>query len=575
MAAYSVLRIDLSHSQTPAISNTGVALLQLTETPGPLLSLSGSRRKSNLQASIFTTPAPNTDRDTTQPQAQLAECLAVASEWAPTPYLKVRPVSLWQLLCSTGDSFSKVIMALTSDLLATPLLTSHSPSEAFLGLPIPPISLDEDDLTSLVEDLPETPSPCVRRESRRVNKNRRKTPNYRFIKELERRNRSPEFAAILRNLGGPPPDGESARPGSDALESRSHDDTESQRLEQQTSALELSSPEDSQTDDSTEIPSFTPNRHTLPEIFRDMRDAYILFDRLDESPFFKIGKSTDTKKRTVTHLQKCQLRTWASRARPATPIRMPTRLERLVQAELQNLNYVPDCHCTVNHSEYFWGRKDVGLESLDFWCRWLQHNEPYDCDGRLKGFWTDRLELFQGNVDKYFRCDSLVCAVRNEDTPACRDCLRAGWKKWTEPTPEDELDYACRANIPWRQGQHLIKRFSRFGFVNTFTLVSFANVIGLLLSICKWLSEPNVYLSLIPLRLMAFWLEPKTQLPESVVRFVLSFADTVLLVVCVYARFQHRDGSVDGRGSPRRPPKRAKRSSVGEARQGDVRELEL
>lgn len=455
-------------------------------------------------------------------------------------------------------------MDLGSDLVATPLLSSHS-SEALLGLSIPPISLDE--------DLPETPSPCVRRESRRVKKVR-KTPNHGPIKEMERKNRSPVFAAILRNSSGSSPDGESAEAGHGLDEARSHD-ADDQTLDQQTSApAEASNSESPQTGDSAEpLPSFTPNRHTLLEIFCDMRDVmtapyddkrgqvYILYDLQEESPFFKIGKSTDTKKRTVTHLQKCQLKTWASRARPATPIRMPMRLERLVQAELQNLNYVPDCHCTVNHIEYFWGRKEIGLESLDFWCQWLQRHEPYDCDGQLKGFWTDRLEVFQGNIDRYFRCGSFSCAEQGEDTPACRYCLRAGWKKWSKPTPEDELDYACRANIPLKQIQQGIQWLNRFGFVKTSSLVSFANAIGLLLSICRWLSDPSVYLSLIPLRLMVFWFKP-TQLPESVIRFFLSFVDTVLLVVCVYARFQHRDGPVEGKGSPR-SVKRGKRRSVG------------
>ncbi|OJJ62981.1 hypothetical protein ASPSYDRAFT_143406 [Aspergillus sydowii CBS 593.65] len=466
-------------------------------------------------------------------------------------------------------------MASTSDNLATPLLVGQSPSEVLLGSSISPISLDDED------GLPETPSPCVRRESKRVEKNRRKTPNDRFIKDLERKNQSPEFAAILRNISGSSPDGESAESGSDGLdEARSHDDTDNQKHDQQIPpSAESSSPED---DSAEPLPSLTPNRNTLQEIFRDMRDVmassydekpgqvYILFDRLDESPFFKIGKSTDTRKRTVTHLQKCQLKTWASRARPATPIRMPMRLERLVQAELQNLNYVPDCHCTVSHTEYFWGRKETGFESLDFWCQWLQRHEPYDCDGQLKGFWADRLEIFQADLGKYFRCDSPSCAVQDEDTPSCRDCLRAGWKKWTEPTPEDELDYACRANVPFKPVQKTIQLLSRVGFVRSSTLVSFAGLIGMLLSMCKWLSDPSVYLSLIPLRLLAFWFEPKSQLPESVIRFFLSFADAVLLVVCVYARFQHRDGSVGGKGGQRRSPKRIKRSSVGEARQGDA-----
>jgi hypothetical protein len=236
-----------------------------------------------------------------------------------------------------------------------------------------------------------------------------------------------------------------------------------------------------------------------------------------------------------------------------------------VQTELQNLNYVPDCHCTVNHIEYFWGRKEIGLESLDFWCRWLLQHDPYDCDGQLKGFWADRLEVFQGSIDKYFRCDSPSCAIQDEDTPSCRDCLRAGWRKWTEPTQEDELGFVCGANIPSKRVQQGIQRFSRFGLVKTSRLVSFVSGIGLLLSICRWLSDPSVYLSLIPLRLMVLWLKP-TQLPESVMRICLSFADTVLLVVCVYARFQHRDGSV-GKGSPR-PAKRGKRRSVGEAQGG-------
>ncbi|KAL4914555.1 hypothetical protein BDW62DRAFT_139001 [Aspergillus aurantiobrunneus] len=507
-------------------------------------------------------------------------------------------------------------MASATDLLSTPFLSGRASPEALLELPLTPIALDEGDRTSSEkseERLSESPSPCARkaarRVARRVKKPARQTPKNQTIQEFIRRNESSDFTALLRGLADSSPDenrnppdssvGQVCRPAG-AIQGRpgpdQPDDTNNeQEYEQQ--ALETHEPDASASpqapsEDQPPSPRFTPNRHTTREIFLAMKDvltksytdspghAYILFDRLGASPFFKIGKSSNPRHRRETHLRKCQLRTWDSREKPATPIRMPMRLERLVQTELQNLNCDPRCPCGVDHVEYFCGEKEVGLEALDFWSAWLQRHEPYDRDGRLKGFWADRLEQFQGHVRDYFRCKSSQCAEQDDGTPACQACLRAGWKKWTEPMPDDELAYTCRTIIPWKCVQRMIQGISRLGPADNFYLIAVVHFIGRVLSAWAWISDPSVFLCAVPLRFLGFWVEPRIRLPAAF-GWLLSVVDATLFVVCVYARVQQgRRLATDGKRSHRKA-KRAKgvsnecRSNAGEVRSPELDEVDV
>ncbi|KAL5342273.1 hypothetical protein BJX70DRAFT_356364 [Aspergillus crustosus] len=309
-------------------------------------------------------------------------------------------------------------------------------------------------------------------------------------------------------------------------------------------------------------------KHIMTKPYNNDRGhAYILFDRVNQSPFFKIGKSTNPKQRKEEHERKCQLKGWSSRERPASAISTPMRLERLAQAELQNMKYDPKCSCGVEHIEYFWGETNIGLEALDFWCEWLLRREPYGRDGELKGLWADRLDLFQNHLHGYFRCGSAQCAEQEEEASACQACLRAGWKKWAEPAPEEELDYACRATVSSKWARQCIMKLGASGVINTFNLVAFTEVVGQIISIWKWISDPDVFLWAISLRLLGSWVEPRIYLPGLAFRFLLAVFDAILVVVCVYTRFYYGRGEYEyARPRPGRT-RRMKRVSIGEVAQ--------
>ncbi|KAL4864767.1 hypothetical protein BDV12DRAFT_188658 [Aspergillus spectabilis] len=456
--------------------------------------------------------------------------------------------------------------------VSTLLLSNHSPKGPLLESLTTPVLSEEVGETFIRwngDTEPETPSPCARKASR-VKKNGRRstTINNRIIQEMVQKNKSPKFAVLLPNLIGSPPNKPSEHKHNNS-EHRAEDGHNQQGCDQILPSAELSNL------DGISLPHFIPQQHTILEIFHDMKDimvksynsdkgyAYILFDRLNHSPFFKIGKSNNPKHRKGEHERKCQLKGWDSRQRPATSISMPMRLERLAQVELQNMKYDPRCSCGVEHVEYFWGEINIGLEALDFWCDWLQRHEPYGWDGQLKGFWVDRLDLFQNRLHDYFRCGRAQCAEQEEEAPACQACLRAGWKKWIEPTPEDELDYACRVTIPSKWVRLSIMKLDTFKIIDNFYLVAFANLVGKILSMWRWISDPNIFLCAISLRLLGCWVEPRIYLPGPAFCFLLSVVDTTLFVICVYTRFQHSRGEFEfAKPRPGRT-RRIKRISIG------------
>ncbi|KAL4777985.1 hypothetical protein BJX76DRAFT_344480 [Aspergillus varians] len=496
-------------------------------------------------------------------------------------------------------------MAQAADLLSTPLLSGQSPSGTLPDLSTTPISLSD----GLVGNTPETPSPCARKSARLVEKQgRQRATRNEIIDAFIRMNNSPKFAEMLPNLTGsasyrrPEPEQvEAIELHTDDGEPRAEDPKNQQNCEQPATSTEAPNLEDTPSENPNEepsaplLPTFIPSRHTIQEILHDMRAvmtkphnnssnssnsnssnsnnnnsnnnnnkgyAYVIFPPLDQGPF-KIGSTIHPNLRKDDHWRKCHLKGWEFRMRSAAPIRKPLRLERIVQTELQNINCDPKCICGQKHTEYFWGSKDVGLKSLDSWSQWLRHHEPYDCDEVLKDFWVDRLDLFQARIHEYFRCGSPECAEQDEDTPACLACLRAGWRQWAEPTQHDQLDYACRVNIPLSSARWSMQWFSKFGIVDPLYLMAFVNLVGQVLSMWRWISDPRVFLCAIPLRLLGCWVEPRVRLPGPAASWILSVVDTTLFLVCVYTRFQQGLGALeDAKGSPKKTRK-AKRVSIG------------
>ncbi|KAL4957057.1 hypothetical protein BDW69DRAFT_180943 [Aspergillus filifer] len=355
-------------------------------------------------------------------------------------------------------------MALTADLLATPLSSAHSPSGTLSGLTAKLTSetpLSETD----TEDQFEAPSPCVERAARRIQRKGPRSASRRnfTIQEYLRVHNSLESPAlgpaVLSNTADEERETEEQVSTIENTEPHADDDEDSEAGDRETTqdrsnVLPETTGLASATEEPriTETPSFNPKTHTIHEIVQRMREfmesnytdnpghAYLLYDRSGESPFLKIGKSVRVSVRKGRHQRECQLETWDTKQRPVTSIPRPMRLERIVQAELRNLAYDPSCICGVKHQEYFWVSKEAGLELLDFWAGWLKVHEPYDEEENLKAFWVDRLDQFQENTHVYFRCNSEQCANQDEDAPACQACLRAGWNKWAEPTASEEFE---------------------------------------------------------------------------------------------------------------------------------------
>ncbi|KAL6232065.1 hypothetical protein BDW75DRAFT_218570 [Aspergillus navahoensis] len=470
-------------------------------------------------------------------------------------------------------------MALTADLVSTPLSFGHSPTETLAELPTTPAPSTESSERN-EEGIPETPSPCASKLGRRVQKDgcqrQRAIPYNRITKEFARMNRSPKFAELIRRAGCELSPREAAKeavrgvdgpivptePSNEANEHPGEEIGYQQETEERSRASSGEpTPDDAHSTKSTEStpsPPFTPKRHTIQKIFADMRKvmlksyknepghAYILYDNLNQSPLFKLGSSTDIHHRVKEHQHRCQRPSWRSIQRPAGNIPAPARLERLAQRELQNFQCDPQCSCGTEHTEYFWGSKEVGVEVLDFWSGWLQGRdkelEPYDCSGNLRGFWADRLDQFQASIYEHFRCNDSQCAEKEEDAPACQACLRAGWRKWAEPTPADELDYACRMNIPSRAIQRGIQSINSCNLIQTSSLIALVNLIRPVLSVWQRISDPGFFLCAIQLRLLGGWVKPIIRLPDLASSWLIYFVDMTLVVICIYFQLQrHSD----------------------------------
>ncbi|KAL4938746.1 hypothetical protein BDV06DRAFT_225716 [Aspergillus oleicola] len=450
-------------------------------------------------------------------------------------------------------------MALAADLLATPLSSGYSPSGTLSQLTAKltsEIHLTETD----TEDQFEAPSPCVERTVRRVQKKEpRSTTRRNFtIQEYFRVHNSPESPALGRiaaALSSTADVGQETEEHDSTVEDAESHNDENEQIEEgdhETSAQHTSdilpettgpdTPAPAAEEPTLETPAFSPKKYAIHEIVQRVREAmtrtykdepghaYILFERHGGSPFLKVGKSIKTSDRKGQHRRECQLETWDLKQRPATSIQRPMRLERLVQAELRNMVCDPRCTCGVKHQEYFRISKETGLELLDFWANWLRVHEPYDPEEELKPFWLNRLDKFQENSHRHFRCDSDECADQDEDTPACQACLRAGWKKWAEPTPSDELEYACQTNIPSKALQQIFQWLDRYGIIGVIYLMWLVQLIEQIVSLWHWISDPKIFHCALPLRLMAFWVKPQVSLPGQAGPWLLFVVDIALAI---------------------------------------------
>ncbi|KAL4751337.1 hypothetical protein BDW72DRAFT_173858 [Aspergillus terricola var. indicus] len=470
-------------------------------------------------------------------------------------------------------------MAPAADLVSTPISSRESPSE--MARVLSTVSYPLSGSSKLVEDfIPETPSPCasklVRRAHKHASHSQRAIPYNRITKEFARLNRSPKFAQLIQKACGetsPRETTEAARdvpvePSNESNEQPGEEiDYQQETEERHRTSPEESTPEDAYFSEPTTSapsapspslpPSFTPKRHTIQEIFYDMKKvmrnsykaepghAYVLYDHLNRDPTFKLGSSTQIHQRVKNHQLRCRP-SWRSIQRPARNIPAPVRLERLAQRELQNFQCDVQCPCGIEHTEYFRGSKDVGVEVLGFWSEWLQGKgkgelkdlEPYDRNGKLKDFWTDRLDQFQASLNEYFKCGNPQCAESQEDAPACQACLRAGWKRWTEPTQADELDYACRMSIPSTTIRRVIQSTISRNIFGVSFLIFIVHLMRSTISAWQWISDPGIFLCVLPLRLLSGWVGPGGRMPELTSSWLLCLLDMTFIIVCIYTLLQ-------------------------------------
>ncbi|KAL4868660.1 hypothetical protein BDV12DRAFT_94501 [Aspergillus spectabilis] len=134
---------------------------------------------------------------------------------------------------------------------------------------------------------------------------------------------------------------------------------------------EASSSESSEqkSDESLDGPRFTYAPLLMEFAVQDLKDTivsdhynqkegqvYMLSDPARTTTSFKIGSSKNVSKRMVQHRRQCGLEGWALQIQPPVEIKQCSRLDRLAQAELKNLNCEPRCACRTRHVEYYCGR---------------------------------------------------------------------------------------------------------------------------------------------------------------------------------------------------------------------------
>ncbi|KAI9925268.1 hypothetical protein ASPWEDRAFT_32437 [Aspergillus wentii DTO 134E9] len=172
--------------------------------------------------------------------------------------------------------------------------------------------------------------------------------------------------------------------------------------------------------------------------------VYVFADPDGKAPHFKIGQTNDWKSRQAWHRSNCKA-TWKLHKIPSNGgTRAYVHLEKIAHTELTNLKYNFECLCGTAHKEYFLGEKDMGLDVLRFWARWMKEHSPYDENINLSPFWAERLKILGGEgFDNHrYRCPKAECQDAAEvRTSSCQACLRLRLQAWTEPTRWDKFYY--------------------------------------------------------------------------------------------------------------------------------------
>ncbi|KAF9893181.1 hypothetical protein FE257_011604 [Aspergillus nanangensis] len=192
--------------------------------------------------------------------------------------------------------------------------------------------------------------------------------------------------------------------------------------------------------------------------------VYVFCEPTEETTFYKIGHAVCPETR-LKDLQKNCFAGWTMYDRPynpRNPIGECVRVENLAHYQLRNYACTFECRCKTKHREYFSGKKQAGLNMLQFWIDWLQREQPFGEDRHLTPFWADRVDALdmkmRSRLRHLFKCGQKGCAGRiDTHRGACQDCLETGWKLWTEPTSFERFEYGCRTQMMgWPRIQDLL-----------------------------------------------------------------------------------------------------------------------
>ncbi|KAL2855980.1 hypothetical protein BJY01DRAFT_231409 [Aspergillus pseudoustus] len=230
--------------------------------------------------------------------------------------------------------------------------------------------------------------------------------------------------------------------------------------------------------------------------------TYVFADPTGRNKFYKIGSAKNVSKRANEHRSICNISSFRVQRKPAIPIKQYKRLEKLAQAELINMSYDPNCVCSIQRRQYFWGREQTAMEILEFWSKWLGKHSPYDKDGNLLPFWEHRLRVFESNVQKYFDCQGAKCLKHSTDTLACPICLRVGWKAWAEPNGREKIEFASRAQIGSEWAHKILMYLHKYIPIKEDVYLTAVDGIGWVMSRMDRFKSPVLLLNVLYARLL-------------------------------------------------------------------------
>ena len=120
------------------------------------------------------------------------------------------------------------------------------------------------------------------------------------------------------------------------------------------------------------------------------------FKSIHQEPLLKIGMSINTVGRMKSLTDKCGLFDLAQVDDPEDRhLPLYWKVEKLVHAELSNYQRILNCNCGPNgdlirHREWFAVEKHVAQRTVERWRKFIEQN-PYDENGLLKAFWSDKI----------------------------------------------------------------------------------------------------------------------------------------------------------------------------------------